>query len=69
MEGGNWEGGYREGNGRLNIRCGKSQEIARLLDGHENDWKSSPMRGEDVGSISRMRKRAGIREVPKIQWG
>ena len=53
MERGNWGGGEGEGNGGFRIRCGEGQE--RWLDGHEDEWKSTTDRGEEMGGISRIR--------------
>ena len=55
------------GNGGCKIRCGGGQE--RWIDGHKNECKSASDGGEEVGNISRMRKRPGIKEAPKSQWG
>ena len=40
----------------------------RWLVGHENEWIFETDLGEEVGDISRMRQRPGIREEPKHQW-
>ena len=55
----------RKGRGWVfRINCGKGQE--RWPDGHDNEWKSATDGGE-VGGISMMRQRCGIREAPKNQ--
>ena len=59
--------GNGKGNAEFKIRCGEGQE--RWLDGHKSRWKFVAFRGEEVGGISRMRQRPGIREMPKNQWG
>lgn len=41
----------------------------RWLDGRENEGEYAVDRGEEVGNIRRTRKRPGMREVTKNQWG
>jgi hypothetical protein len=66
MEGGNWKGeGGEKGEG-FRIRCGEGQE--RWLEDYENEWKSATDGGEEVGGISKMRQRPGIREASKSKW-
>ena len=57
------------GNRELGIRCGELHE--RLLDGHENEWKSAPDYGEEVWGLFRMRQRlyGSIRKPPRISGG
>ena len=57
MEGGNWKEG-RIGKRIGMIRCGERQE--RWLDGHENEWKSSTVGGEEVKGIFRTRQKPGV---------
>ena len=52
------------GNVRVWIRCGEEQD--RWPDGHENEWNSVTDAGGEVGGISRIRQRPGIRNTPRI---
>jgi hypothetical protein len=63
-EGGNWEEAAWGGEwGFQDHGWGRTG-----LDGHESEWKSATDWGEEVGCISMMRQRPGIREAPKNQW-
>ena len=52
--------------GGVRVGCGEGQ--GRWPVGHENEWIFETDLGEEVGDISRMRQRPGIREEPKHQW-
>ena len=75
MEGGNWVGkGMERGMGVSRSGMGRDRRDGQMA--MKNEWKSTTDRGEEVGGISKMRQRSGIREVPKhnlncdsLHWG